>query len=100
MTREEFERIEEDFGFDEAMDELYQNENFVTNYNTLKEFAIDKIRDDDINLGLHILNAIYESTGNSEWFYYDFTAGTCCTPICLNNADDVETHIGFEEEEI
>lgn len=47
-------------------------------------------------LALHIWNAVYNSDGDSEWYYYDYTAGTTCTPVCLNTVEDVETYIGFD----
>ncbi|MBO7124260.1 MAG: hypothetical protein J6V74_00260 [Bacteroidales bacterium] len=47
-------------------------------------------------LARDIWNAVYNSDGDSEWYYYDYTAGTTCTPVCLNTVEDVETYIGFD----
>lgn len=94
MTREEFESKD----FNEAMEELYDQSNVLTTYEMLKECIIQQIQDDSNMLALHLLEAIYNSEGNSNWYYYDYTAGTLCTPVCLNNVEDVESFIGFDKE--
>lgn len=94
MTREEFESKD----FNEAMEELYDQSNVLTTYEMLKECIIQQIQNDNNMWALHLLEAIYNSEGNSNWYYYDYTAGTTCTPVCLNNVEDVESFIGFDEE--
>lgn len=90
MTKEQFEEIEEKEGFYTAMQALQENAYGITTYDILKQYVIKEIERDDNGLALHIWNAVYNSKGDSDWYYYDYTAGTTCTPICLNNADDCE----------
>lgn len=94
MTRTDFESMD----FDEAMEQICKNSNEITTYEILKDFIIHNLNEDNNGLALHILSAIYNSDGDSDWYYYDYTAGTTCTPICLNDADDVESFIGFDKE--
>lgn len=94
MTRKEFESM----NFDEAMEILYEESDMVTDYEMLKEYIIKNIQEDSNMLALHLLEAIYNSEGDSDWYYYDYTAGTTCTPVCLNDVDDVESFIGFDKE--
>lgn len=94
MTRTEFESMD----FDKAMEQLYENSNEITTYEILKDFIIHNLNEDNNHLALHILSAIYNSDGDSDWYYYDYTAGTLCTPVCLNDVDDVESFIGFDKE--
>ena len=98
MTRKEFEIIEEEQGFDSAMQELYKNTDFVTDYEALKSYIIECLQDDANMLALHILESVYYSEGDSYWYYYDYTAGITCTPRCLNDIKDVEAYIGFDKE--
>lgn len=98
MTRTQFEKLVDEQDFDYAIGELYNESNFITDYDNLKEFAKYQLDNDCVGFALHILNAIYNSDSNSDWFYYDFTAGTTCTPKCLSDVDDVENYIGFDEE--
>lgn len=94
MTKENFESMD----FDKAMELLYEECNELTDYEALKKYIIKNINDDNNMLALHLLSAIYNSDGDSDWYYYDYTAGTLCTPVCLNNVDDVEQYIGFDKE--
>lgn len=98
MKRSEFEKIVEESSFDDAMALLYEEQNCVTTYEALKYFVIKNIKEDENMLALHIWNAVYNSEGDSDWYYYDYCAGTTCTPQCLNDIDDVEQYIGFDEE--
>ena len=94
MTKENFESMD----FDKAMELLYEECNELTDNEALKKYIIKNINDDNNMLALHLLSAIYNSDGDSDWYYYDYTAGTLCTPVCLNNVDDVEQYIGFDKE--
>lgn len=98
MRRSEFEKIMEESSFDDAMALLYEESDTVTTYESLKCFVIQNIEEDNNMLALHIWNAVYDSKGCSDWYYYDYSAGTTCTPQCLNNIEDVEQYIGFDEE--
>lgn len=98
MTRQDFENLVEENGFDFAMEALYGNKDCITTYDALKDFAIHLLTKDNVGFALHLLDAIYNSSANSDWYYYDFTAGTTCTPTSLCNIVDVSTYIGFEKE--
>lgn len=99
MKRSEFEKIMEESSFDDAMEHFWGEKNCVTTYEALKSFVIQKIKEDYYRVALHIWNAIYDSKGDSDWFYYDYCAGTTCVPAQLNNIDDVEQYIGFDKED-
>lgn len=98
MTKQEFQLIQEEEGFNTAMEELFENAYGVTTYEMLKDYIIDCLKNDYNMLALHILESIYNSEGDSDWYYYDYTAGTTCTPRCLNNIEDIEEYIGFDKE--
>lgn len=98
MKRSEFEKIMEETSFDEAMGYLCEENDCITTYEILKDFIIKCIDEDNNSLALFILDAVYNSEGDSDWYYYDYCAGTTCTPRRLNNIEDVEQYIGFDEE--
>ena len=95
MTRAEFEEI----SFNELIELMYENLYEVTNEETLKEFAIDKLQDDNFGLALHIINAIYENPYNTEWYRYDYNMGTLQTPSPITDKEGVEDLIDFGDEE-
>lgn len=95
MTRAEFEEI----SFNELIELMYENLYEVTNEETLKGFAIDKLQDDNFGLVLHIINAIYENPYNTEWYRYDYSMGTLQTPSPITDKEDVEDLIDFGDEE-
>lgn len=99
MKKSEFEKIMEESSFDKAMEQLYEENNSVTTYESLKDFIIKCINKDNDWLALFVLYTVYYSEGDSEWYYYDYCAGSTCTPQQLNNIDDVEQYIGFDEED-
>lgn len=95
MTRERFEAM----SFDELME--WANENFddVTSEEILKEFAIDKLQNDDFGMALHIINAIYENPYDTEWYRYDYCMGRLQTPSPITDKEDIKDLIFFEDEE-
>lgn len=98
MRRSEFEKIVEESSFDDAMALLYEESDTVTTYEALKCFVIQNIEEDNNMLALHIWNAVYDSEGGPGWYHYDYCLGTLCTPQQINDTDDVEQYIGFDEE--
>lgn len=98
MTKKEFEDYVETEGFDAAMELAYNQFDYITTYDVLKDFAIEQLQNDYVSYALHILNAIYESEGDSKWFHYDFSMGTLETPTCINCADDLDEFGVFEKE--
>lgn len=90
MTRRQFRAIMNRDGFDAAMSKLAYEKNDLTDYDTLKQYVIKKIEEDSNMLALHIWNAVYNTDdGDSRWYRYDYTAGTCDTPTYLQTIDDV-----------
>ena len=102
MKRIIFEELVELGGFEEAMRNLQEEDKRITTYETLKDFAIETIKVDNTFLACHILKALIEAENSSnkwsDYFYYDYTAGTCDTPKMLSTIDDVAEHIGFDKE--
>ena len=98
MSKKVFEKIVELDGFNKAIQcyNNWHNPYCLCTYETLKKYAVYLIKLNDMKLGLHLLNAIYYS-GESDWYYYDYTAGLIETPQEIKNIEDVEYYLGFEE---
>ena len=98
ITREEF----EDKSFSELVEMLYEERDDITTYDRLKEYAIEKIKEDNLHLGLFILNKMYNSDcyfpADTDWYQWDFTSGTCSFPRELNTKDDIEELFEFKED--
>lgn len=94
MTREQFNNM----SFDELMEWANENLDDVTHEEILKEFAIDKLQNDDFGMALHIINAIYENPHDTEWYRYDFCMGRLQTPSPITDKEDIEDLIFFLEE--
>ena len=97
MKRIDFEELVELGGFEEAMRNLNEEKNDVTTCEALIEFAIEQIGEDNFHLAAHILSALSKAYeyGDSDYFAYDYTAGTCDTPKMLSTIDDVSEYIGL-----
>lgn len=86
MTREQFETME----FDELIEWANENLDSITDEEILKQFAMDRLQDDDFGMALHIINAIYDNPFDTEWYRYDYCMGTLETPTPITNKDDIE----------
>ena len=95
MTRKEYEEME----FEELMNWANSNLNSITDEELLKDYAIEKIQDDNFSMGLHIINAIYENPYDTEWYRYDYSMGTLETPTPITDKEDIEDLIFFDDEE-
>lgn len=95
MTRAVFEKID----FDELLEWLNEYSDVITDEDMLKEFAIDRLHDDNFGLALHIINAIYENPYDTEWYRYDYNMGTLETPCPITSKEDVEDLVDFVGEE-
>lgn len=89
MKKQNFIKKVNEYGFDKAMSDLYEESNCITDYDCLKGYIIECIEKDNNHLALHLLKGIYNSKGNSNWYYYIYSEGTMCTPDCLNTIEDV-----------
>ena len=91
MTRAEF-----DSKTFEELIELAKEYSDVTDYETLKEFAKDKIDDDNLYLAIHVIEAINEEY--SDYYIYDYSMGTLETPTAVTCKEDIEHLFDIEEE--
>ena len=94
MTRERFDAM----SFDELMEWAYDNLDDVRDEESLKQFAMDKLQNDDFGMVLHIINAIYDNPYDTEWYRYDYCMGTLQTPSPITDKEDIEDLIFFEDE--
>ena len=99
MKRIDFEELVELGGFEEAMRNLCEEKNDVTTCDMLKEFAIKQVNNDNLHFAAQILSALSKAYdyGDSDYFAYDYAAGSFDTPKMLSTIDDVAEYIGFEE---
>ncbi|MBQ7788857.1 MAG: hypothetical protein IJ398_04290 [Clostridia bacterium] len=74
--------------FDVAIEELCWETDGITSYEVLKEFAKEKIEDENLLIAIHILKAIQYNY--SEYYAYDYTMGTLDTPKPLRKLEDLE----------
>lgn len=95
MTRKEY----EDMSFEEFMEWANENINDVTSEEILKQCGIEELQNDNFNIGLHLINAIYENPYCTEWYRYDYSMGTLETPTPITDKEDIEDLIDFEDEE-
>lgn len=94
MTREQFENMD----FEELMNWAYDNLDCITDEEILKEYGIRNIQDDNFNMVLHIIGAIFENPYSTEWYRYDYSMGTLETPKPITDRYDIEDLIDFEDD--
>ena len=70
----------------------------ITDEEILKEYGLKHIQDDDFNLGLHIMNAIYNNPYDTEWYIYNYCDGTLDEPKPITDRYDIEDLIDFEDD--
>ena len=85
MTKKELNTLT----FDEAIEKLEEENDCITTYNILKEFAIDNINNDNLFIAIHILQAIQDE---SEYYNYDYNMGTLETPTPITSLEDLEDY--------
>ena len=96
MKREQF----EDMSLDELTQWAFDNIDDVHFEDTLLEMAKREIDKDNIQIALHILNAVYESDcPDGSYYIYDRSMGTLETPTPITCKEDLEDYIDFEEDE-
>ena len=95
MTREQFVAM----SFDDLMEWANENLDDITSEEILKQFAMEKLEDDDFGMALHIINAIYNNPYSTEWYRYDYCMGRLQTPSPVTGKEDIEDLIFFEDEE-
>lgn len=95
MTREQYKRMD----FEELIEWAKENLDDVTDEEILKQFAIEKLQDDNFSMALHIINAIYNNPYDTEYYRYDYSMGTLATPTPITDKEDLEDLIFFDDEE-
>ena len=74
--------------FDELVDYAVEEDNEFVSYDTLKDFAIAMIKEGNILLATHILEAIEEDC--ADYYRYDASMGTLETPTPIERKEDFE----------
>ena len=90
MTREIFEEMVENMGFFQAVIELENESDEVTNEEALKDFVKYKIDNDDYFVAVHILNALNSTYSENGLYRYDYSMGTLDTPTPIDDISDIE----------
>ena len=75
---------------EEAANKLIEDNNCITTYYILLEFAKEQIDNQNIGFALHILNAIYNSDNTSDYYNYDYSMGTLENPTLIESLEDLE----------
>lgn len=71
--------------------ERMQNEGYnITDYEMLKAYAIEQINNDDIAVALPILEALNDSSYDSDYYTYDYSMGIFDTPKQITSLDDLQ----------
>ena len=93
MTKEQFEEM----SFEELLELAYDNLDNIWAEEILLEEAKHEIDEDNLQMALHILNAIYESDcPDGSYYIYDRSMGTLETPTPITCKEDLEDYIDFE----
>ena len=92
ITREEF----EDMTLEEVMNELSDHDD-ITSFDSLKDYAINLIDDNNFFLAIHILDSLNKC--EADYYIYDYCMGTLEEPTAIEDKEDVEYLIDFEDEE-
>lgn len=82
MTKNKINKL----GFDDAVKEMEEGYS-ITSYDSLKDFAISKINDDNLFVAIHILKALNEE--QADYYCYDYSEGTLDTPRALSTTQDL-----------
>lgn len=96
MKREQFEQM----AFEELVEWAYENVDDVHTEGGLIAMAKHEIDEENLQMAVHILTAIYESDCPDDSYYlYDRSMGTLETPTPITCKEDLEDYIDFDEEE-
>lgn len=96
MTREEFNNMT----FEELLEWAYDNIDDMHSEEVLIELAKHEIDEENLQMAIHILQAIYESDAPDDSYYiYDRCMGTLETPTPITCKEDLEDYIDFGDED-
>lgn len=97
MKREQFEAMT----FEELLEWAYENVDDIHSEEGLIEMAKHEIDEENLQMAVHILNAVYESNcSDGSYYIYDRGMGTLETPTPITCKEDLEEYIDFEEDEV
>ena len=97
MKREQFEKM----SFEELVEWAYENISDVHTEGGLIGMAKHELDEENFQIALHILNAVYESDCPDDSYYlYDRSMGTLETPTPITCKEDLEDYIDFDEEDM
>ena len=86
MDRSTFDKL----SFNEVMQELSATNDTITTIDELKDFIKESVDNDNYNVAIHLLNAIWNDTADSYYFEYDYCMGTLETPSGITTKEDIE----------
>ena len=96
MKRKQFEEM----SLEELVEWAYENVDDVHAEDTLIATAKHEIDEENLQMAIHILNAIYESDcPDNSYYIYDRCMGTLETPTPITCKEDLEAYIDFDEED-
>lgn len=78
-------------GFDAAIQELMEQRDDISTYETLKDFIKSKIDEDNLIVAAHLITELKDCP-YAEYYGYDFCMGTLETPTPLKNIADLEDY--------
>lgn len=84
MKRQELKKLEK-MSYEELINYYFENVNYFTTYDDLKNYAMSQIEEENLTLAIHILESINENC--AEYYIYDYSMGTLETPNALNDED-------------
>lgn len=95
MKKSEFMRLELSDAVDVACDTFNVD---LTSEDTLKEYIIHVIQEDNFGLALHLLEAIYHAPMSATGIYlYDYSMGTLETPRPITDIEDLLDYIDDDD---
>lgn len=96
MKREQFEAM----SFEELVEWAFENIDYVHHEDALIELAKHEIDEENLQMAVHILTAVYESgCPDNSYYLYDRSMGTLETPTPITCKEDLADYIDFDEEE-
>ncbi len=97
MKREQFEKM----SLEELADWAYENISDVHTEGGLIGMAKHELDEENLQIALHILNAVYESDcPDGSYYLYDRSMGILETPTPITCKEDLEDYIDFDEEDM
>lgn len=82
--------------FDEAVERLSAEKTQITTRDCLKDFVIYHVKNDNIYLAVHILNAL--QANYADYYDYDYCMGTLETPTPLTKLQDLQDYCEIPED--